>query len=189
MSIIKDTFFGGAQKKAAKAQAQGIERGIEATERATSQARADIDRMFPNAQQSAEQGFQSAMDILAGSLPAQADVFQQGNVAAQNAILAGMPQAQSAILGGNVNFGAFQPFQAQMPNLDFMNQSLPSFGERQEKPDAVLVGPDRVGDPLFNTFNRNTTFNPEALNRGLSNFDMARATRSIGGVPSFLGRG
>ena len=125
MSIIKDTFFGGAEQKAARAQQKGIERGIEATEQASQQAREDLFKLYPAAQQNAQQGFQAALDVFGQSVPMQADVFQQGNLGAQNQILAGLPQMQNAILGGQVDYSAFQPTQVQMPDLSFLQQQLP----------------------------------------------------------------
>jgi len=76
MTIIKDTFFGGAEKKAAKSQQAGIERGIEATERATQEARAAAIPLFGGARQDLQQGFQGALDVFAQSLPAQVQAFQ-----------------------------------------------------------------------------------------------------------------
>ena len=66
------------------------------------------------------------------SLPAQTDVFQQGNVGAQQAILSGLPQIQNALLGGNVDFSQLQPFEAQTPDLGFFQQELPQVRQRRE---------------------------------------------------------
>ena len=138
MSIVKDTFFGGAEKDAAKAQQKGIERGIEATEKAVAEARGDLFKLFPAAQQNAQQGFQGALDVFGQSIPAQTGVFQQGNVAAQNQILAGLPQMQNAILGGQVDYSALQPTQLQMPDLSFLQQQLPQTVD----PYAPVMGPE-----------------------------------------------
>jgi len=138
MSIIKDTFFGGAEKKAAKSQQQGIERGIQATERATEQARRDLGQLFPQARQDLQQGFQGALDVFGQSLPAQAQAFQQGNVNAQEALLAGLPQFQNAILGGQVDFSQLQPTQVQTPGLGFFQQTLPQVQLQQQN--AALNG-------------------------------------------------
>ena len=75
---VKDVFFGGAEEDAAKAQQKGIERGIEATERAVEQARGDLFNLFPAAQQNAQQGFQGALDVFGQSVPTQTGLFQGG---------------------------------------------------------------------------------------------------------------
>lgn len=126
MSIIKDTFFGGAEKKAAKAQQKGIEKGIQATQAATKQARGDLMQLFPAAQQNLQQGFQGALDVFGQSLPAQTQAFQQGNVGAQQQLLAGLPQIQNALMGGQVDFSQLQPVSVQ-PDLGFAQQQLPQF--------------------------------------------------------------
>ena len=65
------------------------------------------------------------------SLPAQTQAFQQGNMGAQQQILAGLPLAQAAILGGQIDYSALQPYQAQMPDLGFFQQTLPPIQQQQ----------------------------------------------------------
>lgn len=126
MSIIKDTFFGGAEKKAAKAQQKGREKGIAATQAATRKAEGQLMDIFPAAQQNLQQGFQGALDVFGQSLPAQTQAFQQGNVGAQQQLLAGLPQIQNALFGNQVEFSQLQPTQIQ-PDLGFAQQQLPDF--------------------------------------------------------------
>lgn len=152
MSIIKDTFFGGAEKKAAKAQQQGIERGIEATQAATAQARQDLGELFPQARQDLQQGFQGALDVFGSVVPQQSDIFQQGNIGAQQAILAGLPQMQNAILGGQIDLSALQPSQQFQPDFGFLNQNImPAPIEQQEQqPTGGLFQNIGVNDSLGN---------------------------------------
>ena len=125
MSIIKDTFFGGAEKKAAKSQQQGIERGIQATEKGVREAKAAVMPLFGQARTDLNQGFQGALDVFGQSLPAQVQAFQGGNVGAQEQLIAGLPLFQNAILGGQVDFSQLQPTQVQTPDLGFFQQQLP----------------------------------------------------------------
>jgi len=133
MSIIKDTFFGGAEKKAAKATQRGIESGQKRIEEGNKQAREDIFNLFPSAEANSQKGYQSALDVFGQFMPQQAQTFQQGNVAAQNQILAGMPQAHNALMGGQVDYSQFQPtqldydasmFQQQLPDYQTSQQAL-----------------------------------------------------------------
>lgn len=143
ISVVKDTFLGGAEKKAAKAEQKGIEKGITATQEATRRAEGQALPLFDAAQQNLGLGFQSALDVFGQSLPAQTDVFQQGNVAAQQALLSGLPQFQNAILGGQVDFSQLQPSQIQTPDLRFFQQQLPQFvNPFEQTPDqtAALMG-------------------------------------------------
>ena len=119
MSIIKDTFFGGAEKKAARASQEGIERGLAAQKAATEKATGQLMSLFPAAQQNAQMGFQRQLDILGQALPQQIGAGIQGNVGAQNALLAGLPQQQ--------DYSALKPFQMQQPDLSFLQQQLPEF--------------------------------------------------------------
>jgi hypothetical protein len=113
--------------KAAGASDRASNASIAATNKANTQARNDVMTILPQAQQQANQGFQGALDVFGQSNPAQMDVFQQGNLGAQQALIAGLPQIQNAILGGNVDLGGLQPFQIQQPDMSFMQQTLPSF--------------------------------------------------------------
>ena len=90
--------------------------------------------LFNAAQGNALSGFQGALDIFGQSVPQQLEAFQGGNVAAQNALLAGLPQQQAAILGQQLNPNALQPtilggfdpsmFQTQLPEFTTINDAL-----------------------------------------------------------------
>lgn len=114
-----------AANKASKAQRQASDAAIGATKQAATGATSDVNRIFPQAQETANLGFQGALDVFGQSAPAQMDVFQQGNLGAQQQLLAGLPQIQNAILGGNVDLSGLQPFKIQQPDLGFLNQQLP----------------------------------------------------------------
>lgn len=124
VKTVTGAFFGGAEKDAAKAQTQALEQGQQITKESAAQARADLFKLFPAAQQNVQQGFQGALDVFGQSLPAQLQAFQGGNVAAQEQLISGLPQFQNAILGGNVDFSQFQPTQLQQPDLSFFQQQL-----------------------------------------------------------------
>lgn len=114
-----------AADKAADAQKDASNRADARIREATEQAREDVNRLFPQAQERGRQGYQQALDVFGQSLPAQMDTFQQGNVAAQQAILSGLPQIQNALMGGNIDYSGFQPYQTQAPDTGFFNQQLP----------------------------------------------------------------
>lgn len=114
-----------ASKKAAQSSEKGAATAAAETRRATEEARSDLFKLFPAAQQNVQQGFQGALDVFGQSLPAQTNVFQQGNIGAQEQLLAGLPQFQNAILGNQVDFSQLQPTQIQTPDLGFFQQQLP----------------------------------------------------------------
>ena len=113
-----------ASNKSANAQKDAAKTASAQVASSTGQARQDLFKLFPAAQQNTQQGYQGALDVFKQSLPQQANTFQQGNVAAQNQLLAGMPQFQNAILGAPVDYSQFQATELQQPNFDFANQQL-----------------------------------------------------------------
>lgn len=98
--------------KSAEAQKAASQAFIE---KQVAQARSDIFKLFPAAQESRQQGLQAGLDLYKQSFPSMMNTFQQGNVAAQNTLLQGLPQVQNAILGNPVNTQALQPVQLQQP--------------------------------------------------------------------------
>ena len=157
MTKLLDPFFGGSERKAAKAQTKALEQGQQFVRQGQQQARQDIQQIFPQAQQSLQQGFQGALDIFGQSIPAQTNVFQQGNLAAQQSIAAGLPQFQNAILGGQVDFSQFQPRQLQTPDLSFLQRQLPQLAQAQQ---PALQG--QVNNPFAGVEDRflNDRFSP-----------------------------
>jgi len=132
-----------ASSKAASASKKASDTAVAETRRSSDEARADLFRLFPQAQQSAQQGFQGALDVFSQTVPQQAQQFQAGNVAAQQALLTGLPQIQNAILGRQVDLSGFQPFQAQQPDFSFANQQLPQLQPLQKE---EFVGPRQLGN-------------------------------------------
>ena len=118
-----------AANKAASATDKATRGSIAATQQAAQQARGDINKISPEAQQSANLGFQGALDTFGQSVPAQLQAFQEGNVGAQQAILSGLPQMQNAILGGNVDLSGLQAFQQQLPEAGRFQAQIAEFDQ------------------------------------------------------------
>lgn len=113
-----------ASSSASKKAAKSAERGQDILAASRDRARQDVLRLFPQAQQAQTQGFQRAQDFLAGQvIPNQAEAFQTGNVQAQQSLLAGLPQIQNAILGGNVDLSGLQA--QQVPFRQFTGNFQP----------------------------------------------------------------
>lgn len=128
---------GGAGVHAANRAGSEASRGFVEAQRlareAAEEARGDINRLFPEAITRGQQGFQGALDVFGQTIPGQAGVFQQGNVGAQQQILAGLPQIQNALLGGQVDFSGLQPTQLDMPSFDFARQETPMAREERDR--------------------------------------------------------
>ena len=171
MGWVKDNFLGGAEKKAAKDQIRAIERGQDITRAATDKATGIVTDMYAQAGRDANLGYQGALDIFGQSTPAQMDVFGQGNMAAQQAITNSMPQMQNALMGGQVDYSQFQPFQANMPDLSFLQAQLPEYGQPSAQPQDQqhALGGYKVQFPFFDNM---PTFNPNA-NAGQFNNPLA----------------
>jgi len=84
-------------------------------EKSIAQARSDIFKLFPASQDARNQGLQAGLHLYKQAYPAMMNSFQQGNVGAQNALLAGLPQANNAILGNPVNLQGLQAQTLQQP--------------------------------------------------------------------------
>lgn len=90
---------------------------------ASEQARSDIFQLFPEAQESRQAGISAGLDFLKQSAPLQMGAFQQGNMGAQRAISAGLPQMQAALLGQPIDYSQIQPQQINTSGIGQLMQS------------------------------------------------------------------
>jgi len=127
MGFIRDTFFGGAERRAGDIQADSFREGQDILRESAARAESQVLPLFGAAQENLLTGAQGALDIFGRTAPAQIEAAQGGNLTAQQTLLAGLPQFQNAILGGNVDFGALQAQVQQAPGADFFQQQLPQF--------------------------------------------------------------
>jgi hypothetical protein len=110
-------------KKAIKKQEEQNAANTALIQRQASKAEKKAVPLFEEAQVAREQGVQRALDVFGQTIPEQARMFQQGNVAAQQNLLSGLPLFQSAILGLPVDNRALG-IQSLDPNLDFAQQQV-----------------------------------------------------------------
>tara|TARA_R110000851_G_scaffold116818_1_gene243242 strand:+ start:445 stop:1035 length:591 start_codon:yes stop_codon:yes gene_type:complete len=148
-----------ATDKSIRASEQAGDRASQQLQEATGQARQDLFQLFPASQQNMQQGFQGALNVFNQALPQQAQTFQNGNVAAQNQLLAGMPQFQNAILGGPVDNSQFQATRLQQPNFNFANQQLQSFDPfavpQQSQANQVMANQNMANQQRSDAFANN----------------------------------
>jgi hypothetical protein len=124
MPSLVDTLFGGTDKSALKSQKTSNLQLRDIISGGAAGARQDVLGLFPSAEGARTAGFQGALDVLGQTIPQQFDVFQQGNVGAQSALLAGLPQFNNAILGLPLDLSTLQP-QTIGFDTSFAQQQLP----------------------------------------------------------------
>ena len=107
------SIFGGGTSSSSRASQNEQAAANAATQRfiekQTAQGRTDVSSLFPSGQAASAAGSQGALNLLGASIPAQADIFQRGNVGAQQALINTLPQFQNAILGQPIDNSQFQP--------------------------------------------------------------------------------
>ena len=137
-------------RRAARSQERGQAAALEAAERGAREAREAAIPLFSDAQQNALRGFEAALGLQGQIAPEQISALQQGNQAAQQTLLAGLPQFQNALLGNNIDLSGLQQ---QAPQIDtsLFNQQLPQFTSINQslqgpQPQQPTTGPN----PFFN---------------------------------------
>lgn len=105
---------------AAKKGAKAAERGQDILAQSREQARGDVNRIFPLAQEMQAQGFDDFRNFLTNQVvPQQTQPFIGGNMAAQAQVARGLPQIQNAILGRQTDLSGFKARQVgQQPGFD-----------------------------------------------------------------------
>lgn len=126
-SSLGETLFGdvsGEGQQAAQAAENLANR--EFMRQQAEQARGDIFRLFPAAEEARQLGTQGALDIFGQTIPQQAQQFQQGNVGAQQQLTQGLPQILAALRGTPIDISQIQPQTLQF-DPSFAQQQLPQF--------------------------------------------------------------
>jgi len=121
MSKIGKTLFGGTDRsaqRATQAQNQLSQQFIKAQEGRTQNF---LSGALPGMQNATYQGFQGAADVVGSLAPQQINALQQGNVAAQQQLIQGLPAFQRALMGQPLNYNP-QAFQAQYNPALFQRQ-------------------------------------------------------------------
>ena len=118
-------------KKALKTQQAQNASNAKFLAKQTAKAEGQITNLFGASQSNQQEGFKRALEILGQTIPQQLSTFQQGNVGAQEQLLAGLPQIQNALLGRQVDLSGLQPKQVQF-DPSFTQQKIPFFQDSRQ---------------------------------------------------------
>jgi hypothetical protein len=99
MSSIVDSLFGGVDNSGQKLQVEANAEARKYIEQQTARAREDAMRYTPRGVDAARDGFRSAFDLATRAAPASMGAMRGGHIRAQEALLAGLPQMQNALMG------------------------------------------------------------------------------------------
>ena len=138
-----------ASKRAAETAQQTSDAQLAYMRESEDRARADINRLFPQATERRNQGYQQQMDFLGSALPVTLDAMQQGNVNAQQVLAGSMPQYQNAILGNAVDYGFAQPQQIDMSSqIESLLAGLPQlYSPPQQQQNNNQMPSMNIGQP------------------------------------------
>lgn len=142
MGKVFKGIFGGKDTSQQNLTLEDNRRRQDFIEEATRQARSDVLRVAPGAEQARNAGFQSAIDALTGVSSARIDALQNAGMLGQSALVGGLNLTKDALLGNPTDFSGFQPRQVrvdssvlnrQLPQSPGIAQSLstPNFEERE----------------------------------------------------------
>lgn len=128
-SGLGEKIWGGNNNSAQKTTERQQEYSRRFTQQSMGQARADTNTLYDRGDFARNYGYNQALDIYGQAMPIQADYFQGGNIAAQQAVLGGQPMIYQA---PRINPGYFQQEQFRMPmygspefeNVPMLTQSI-----------------------------------------------------------------
>lgn len=116
--------YKGAQASG-DAKLKGQEAAMAAINEATAKAEDQIFKLVSVGEQNLLTGTQGALNVLGQSVGPTMDLSRGGNIAAQETLLAGMPQVEAALRGQPVDYSQFQVYEgAEVPEIDYQ---LPEF--------------------------------------------------------------
>lgn len=144
MSKIGKTLFGGTDRSA--------QRGTQAQ---NEMSRGFIQEQMGQGRQDLQQGFGGAYNLLSGAMAPQLQAMQQGNVAAQQYLLGGMPAFQNAVMGMPAPMSQQQVFapeyNTQMPSFE---QMMPQQQPQQPQQPMQQMPPEQAPHPLAGRYGR-----------------------------------
>lgn len=100
---------GKAVNKANEAAAARTQAALDVMQPGYQSAQETRRQAFDVGTQMRQQGMQQGLGMIGQLYGPTANLMQQGNVAAQRMLLAGLPMQRAAILGGNIDYSQLQP--------------------------------------------------------------------------------
>lgn len=159
-------FGGGTDQASLAAMDAQLKQNAEAAQyvkEKEQQARADAQKLFAQGQAARGQGYAGALSMIRNAINPQMDVFREGNVGAQNALYAGLPQYENAIMGNAVDYSGLAP-QAYNVNTSFLDNlptyNAPSYELSQEQITPINLSPV-VDKSFLDTTAPNSASNPQ----------------------------
>lgn len=131
-----ETLFGGTDDSSQKQQEAANRRAKKFFEKEGRRTRGQARSLFNRAQKDRRRGFQGALGVLEQTIPQQVGAFQEGNVGAQETLLAGLPQIRNAILGAPIDLSGLRSRQVQF-DPSFTSQRLPA--KAKKKPQRHII--------------------------------------------------
>lgn len=124
--------LGGTDSSAQQLTLKQNQDTLDLIERQTQRATRDVSKLFGSAEQNLLAGNQAAADMMGQYVPQQFGALQQGNLNAQQQVLAGMPQVQNALLGLPTDMSAFQPRTVNVDTSFLTKNQMPNFQSSQD---------------------------------------------------------
>jgi hypothetical protein len=131
MGDLVKTVFGGTDDSAQKDQKRQNAAVSKYQKEQTVEAKDTARKLSFSGEANRNMGNQAMLDIMNQYIPQQMDTFQQGNVAAQQQLLSGLPQMQNALMGAPTTFRGMQPSVIDY-DTNFIPQSMPDFGTQEQ---------------------------------------------------------
>jgi hypothetical protein len=122
------------------------DQSIEFIENAINNAGTNIFKLYDSAPESLQSGLQTSVDLFKETTPVQMGIAQDASMAAQNAILQGVPRAKAALLGQDIPT-ASQPVGLQLPGMT----NIPNVPQMTDISQLGLVLPGSRNAPPGNT--------------------------------------
>lgn len=124
MGGLAGKLFGSDDDSAQDAQIAANKAAQRFIEQQAELARGDALSLFPQAIDASRAGFDQALQVMNAALPQQLAAFQGGNLAAQGTLLSGIDPFRQALLTGQADMSAMQPFRANVDMSQILNRNI-----------------------------------------------------------------
>ena len=116
-----------AAKSGSDAQAQTAQASLAQTAQLAGQSRDSANKLFGQREKNVRAGIASGEDLYRQTMPHQFSQMNAGNQNAQQVLSGGLQQANNAILGGAIDYSAFQPQSTPDIDMSMFETSTPNY--------------------------------------------------------------
>jgi hypothetical protein len=147
------TYLGNKKKNAADKKA--VEEANRFEQAKTTAGLGYLEPAYGRGMDAQQRAYEQSLALQGQTFRPTIDAMQGGNVAAQRAILAGLPMQRAAILGGKIDYSQLQPYQQNIDTSAMQGLFNPQAMQFRPQAQAPMQAPEQMSPEMIAYMNSN----------------------------------